>query len=209
MQDPIPFVVTIFAREEVLSKYTAFRPSLESFHPMASPDALGPTQTQFLSCFIPSSSPVRLQVQRQTHIDVLAAGLPSPLQERTDIASSKTIASGVVYSASRESNSVVWSGTISVPDKVRTGGFTAKGIRVTVRSPTSFWSHGSGKRALMIFLSLSLACGPLQDALVLSLAHPSALRAEYGDFCQSIPVRLTTETYDCGSGVVTVSDWSG
>ena len=156
MQDTIPFVVTIFAREEILSKYTAFRPSLESFHPLASPDLLGPAPAQLFSCFIPTSSPVRLQIHRQTNVDVLAAGVSPPPDERTDMSGSKSIASGIVYSASRESNSVVWSGTITVPDKVRCGGFAAKGIKVRVRSRLfSIYfcrSHGSGKRPLMFSL---------------------------------------------------------
>ncbi|KIP06691.1 hypothetical protein PHLGIDRAFT_128118 [Phlebiopsis gigantea 11061_1 CR5-6] len=182
MRDPIPYVVTIFAREEILSKYTTFRSSLESFHPMdsPSPDVPNSEQPQFFGCLMSHSSPVRLQVLRKTHVDVLAASVGASVAtgERTDITASKCIASGVVYGASREYSSVVWSGTIVVPEKVRCGGFGAKGIVVS-------------------------------DSLMLTLVHPSALRASYVDFSAMIPIRLTTETYECSSGVVTVSDMSG
>ena len=138
MRDPIPYVVTLFAREEILSKYATFRSSLESFHPMdsPSPDVPNAEQPQFFGCLMSHSSPVRLQVLRRTRVDVLAASVDAAAAgERTDIASSKCIASGVVYGASREYGAVVWSGTIVVPEKVRCGGFGAKGIRVSVRSP--------------------------------------------------------------------------
>lgn len=58
-------------------------------------------------------------------------------------------------------------------------------------------------------MNICFCCGDLQDSLVLTLAHPTSLRADYVDFYQRIPIRLTTETYDCSTGVVTVSDWSG
>ena len=202
---PIPFSVTFFAPEEVLCKYTSFRPSPESFHPLASPvaDSVGYMQDQLFSCFMPSSSPVRLQLHRQTQVDVLAAGMhASALRERTDISASKVLASGIVYSASRDVNSIVWAGQIVIPPKVRCGGFVAKGIRVTVRSRFALrgLSHGSGKVSSVFCVR--------QDCLVLTLAHPGSLRNDYADFCQSVPIRLTTETYGCGDGVVTISDLS-
>lgn len=43
---------------------------------------------------------------------------------------------------------------------------------------------------------------------MLTLAHPVGLRADYPEFYESVPVRLTTETYEGSSGMVTVSDWS-
>ena len=140
MRDPIPFSVSLFAPEEVLCKYTSFRPSPESFHPMASPDVdtatymQGYMQGQLFSCFMPTPSPVRLQLHRQTTVDVLAAGVDAAARERTDISGSKALASGVVYTASRDVNAVVWSGHIVLPPKVACGGFVARGIRVTVRS---------------------------------------------------------------------------
>lgn len=76
---------------------------------------------------------MRVQLQRQTAIDVLAAGLPVQLRERTNISASKTIATGIIYSVSREAHSIIWSGHIVVPEKIRCGGFVAKGIRVSVR----------------------------------------------------------------------------
>ena len=44
---------------------------------------------------------------------------------------------------------------------------------------------------------------------MLSLVHPNSLKANYVEFIEKIPIRLTTETYECSSGVVTVSDMSG
>ncbi|EKM51699.1 uncharacterized protein PHACADRAFT_261996 [Phanerochaete carnosa HHB-10118-sp] len=179
MCDLIPFSVTFFAPEEVLCRYTTFRPSPESFHPLASPvaDSANYVPGQLFSCFMPCPSPVRLQLLRRTTVDVLAAGVYAAPKERTDITTTKVLASGIVYSASRGMNSAVWSGHVIVPNKVGCGGFVAKGIRVT-------------------------------DCLVLTLAHPSSLRNEYAEFYQSVPIRLTTQTYDRSDGVLTISDWS-
>lgn len=43
---------------------------------------------------------------------------------------------------------------------------------------------------------------------MLSLAHPTSLRADYPQFYETVPVRLTTETYEGGPGMVRVSDVS-
>lgn len=139
MADPIPFCISLTAREEILAKYASFRPSLESFHPLASPDGAGAPQAQLFSCFIANTSPVRVHLHRQTHVDVLGAGPTGggAARERTDIAATKALASGVVHSASRAAHAVVWSGHVVLPDKVRAGGFAAPGVRVTVRSSRS------------------------------------------------------------------------
>ncbi|GJE98972.1 hypothetical protein PsYK624_152100 [Phanerochaete sordida] len=182
LHEPIPFCVTFFAPEEVLRKYTAFRTSPESFHPLASPDgdADGPARGQLFSCFLPTS-PVRLNLYRRTQVDVHAAGMRTAAaclaRARSDIAATKLLASGVVYNANRDTSSASWSGHILVPRSVGCGGFVARGIRVT-------------------------------DCLVLTLAHPAALRSEYAEFYKSVPIRLTTEAYDASDDVLTISDWS-
>lgn len=177
--EPIPFSVTFFASEEILSKYASFQPPPGSFHPFTTPDE-GPNSAKG-QLFGRIVSPVRLELHRRTQVDVLAAnqqaGPARMSKARADLVATETLATGVTHDAQRSVHSVVWTGHVLVPSRVGCGGFVAKGIRVT-------------------------------DHLVLTLAHPAPMRSEYAEFYQSVPVRLTTDTHDCSPGVVSISGWS-
>ncbi|KIP08605.1 hypothetical protein PHLGIDRAFT_126910 [Phlebiopsis gigantea 11061_1 CR5-6] len=170
VRGPIPFVVTFFAREEILDKYASFHATsgqpFESSHPIDHSDQSGLTnsrQPQHPS--VDSTTlPVRMHLLRKTQVDVCATGHAS--ERSTAIWQNKAIATGVVHTVSREYSYAAWSGMINVPEDVLCGGFSAKGIKVT-------------------------------DSLALSIAHPSALRASYYEsFFERVPIRLTSECYE-------------
>ena len=143
VRDPIPFVVTLFAREEILSKYASFhgtssQPSEPADHTLP---GTGGSRLPQLPSIDPDLPPVQMHLFRRTQVDVHVAGLTSayPHPERESaIWQDKSIATGVIHNVSREYSYAVWSGTINVPEEERCEGFRAKGIVVTVRGEPLF-----------------------------------------------------------------------
>ncbi len=206
MKEPIPFFVTLFADEDTLAPFTSYRPSPASFHPLSATNSSSSSiQQQIINRTTGHSSPVRLVLLRNTQADALAAGMPI-LRDSTHMVSTKTIARGMVHSSTRNSNSVTWAGAVVIPQCIRNSGFTARGIKVTVRSLFSplprLSSHG-----YEIVLTDGLHIRRCtQDCLSLTIIPPDSVQADFMQFNESVPVRLTTETHDCYSAAITVLD---
>ncbi|KZT12214.1 uncharacterized protein LAESUDRAFT_641317 [Laetiporus sulphureus 93-53] len=171
LKEPIPFFVTLFADEDVLSPFTCYRPAPSSFHPLSSPShtSLHSVSQQLISRtgIGKSGLPLQVHMKRTTAVDVLCTGVPQ-MSQSSHIFSSQVIGQGVVHKTSRNARSITWAGAVTLSANVRNGGFEATGVRVS-------------------------------DGIVVCIKPPDGSRTPFKAFCETIPVRLTTESHACSS----------
>ena len=160
-QEPIPFHVTVFANQLILDRFAEYRPMPSSFLPLSS-STLNLTyeavQNQLSSRKAANKCPLRLKVQRLTLVDAQNAGFSfasfyprsrheavrslvkreEVVPDRSYMYSAQSIGHGVVHSANRNANSVVWSGAIIIPPTGPDfcGSFEASGVQVVVSAHT-------------------------------------------------------------------------
>lgn len=139
LKEPIPFFITLFADEDILSPFTCYHPAPSSFHPLSSPSH---TSLHSVSYQLTSRTgigkgglPLRVHMKRTTAVDALCAGIPQTSQG-SYIFSSQVIGQGAVHNTSRTARSITWAGAAELSANVRSGGFEATGVRVSVSDGT-------------------------------------------------------------------------
>ncbi|KAI0077848.1 hypothetical protein K474DRAFT_1749404 [Panus rudis PR-1116 ss-1] len=180
LKQPIPFTLTFVGDDEALEPFSAYHPTPSSFLSLYDSGSISQAlQAQIIARTAGPKPPppIRVYVQRRVQVDARTAGMPIA-EEKSHMLSIRCLAQGEIHNSSRGKKSMTWSGTITIPPTVCTGGFSASGVKVT-------------------------------DSLVLSISTPEHARSRYAPvvFSETIPIRLTTETYDCPSATVTVEDW--
>lgn len=161
LDEPIPFVIKVFAADHVLEELHLSIPpvtnpknSYASFHPIG-PD---PSKTKRPRT---SSGRIKIKVEvlRTTKVDA----------KRTHFADAtrlgfidgiQTLSEGVIERMTRGTDWIAWSGVIVMPGDVKCGGFTACRVEVS-------------------------------DQLVLSILPTSSSRSPVISFCDSVPIRFT------------------
>ncbi|RDX42624.1 hypothetical protein OH76DRAFT_1410968 [Lentinus brumalis] len=194
-QEPIPFHVSVFADEPILDRFAEYRPMPSSFLPLSSSSlnlSYEAMQHQLSARKAAHKCPLRLKVQRMTVVDAGSAGFSfvsfyprsrheavqslvsreEVVPERRYMYSTQSVGHGVVHSATRRANSVVWSGAIIIPPTQLgfCGGFEASGLQVA-------------------------------DSIVLSLDPPPTYRSQYVSLEESVPIRLTSDTAKSQAGI--------
>ncbi|EJF63502.1 hypothetical protein BD309DRAFT_862230 [Dichomitus squalens] len=93
-------------------------------------------------------------------------------REKASMHSSHAIGQGIVHSASRRSNSIVWSGAIVIPPSAEgfNGGFEINGLKVV-------------------------------DSIDLCIEPPPSLRSHYFPLHETVPLVLTSDTVKSRKGV--------
>ncbi|KAI0726275.1 hypothetical protein C8Q72DRAFT_532982 [Fomitopsis betulina] len=142
LKEPIPFFVTLFGSEAILSPFLCYSPSSSaSFHPLSSPSETSIDSLQRAFKLRPSAPacPLRIILERTTALDVDRAGIPCVEGGAGQDTASKNIGQGVIHNVSRGAKSITWAGTITVSADIESGAFVASGLRVSVSAP--YHSH--------------------------------------------------------------------
>lgn len=163
LDEPMPFVIKVFAPDHVLEELHSSVPPVTnpkdgyaSFHPIG-PDPSTKTRRPRTSS---GKIKIKVELSRTTKVDAKCI-------QSTDttglgfITGTQTLSEGVIEKLTRGSDWIAWSGVIIIPDDVTSGGFSA--CRVDVF-----------------------------DQLVLSILPTSSSRTPVISFCESVPVRLAT-----------------
>lgn len=195
LRSPMPFHVTLSGDEDSLAPFTGYRPLPESFHPI-SPSDTAPVSLpqQLIVRAIQPPSPLDIGIYRQTDVEVLKT--TEDKLPKAHMHTKKLIAKGTVQSTSIQAGSISWSGVIILPPRTRCGGFQASGMQVTV--------------SRVVCSSIAGTYPNEKDYILCRITPPDASRSDLVECNESVPMRLTTEPYDCISAAVTISsDWSG
>jgi len=159
--EPIPFVIKVFAADCVLGELHSSVPLVTnpkngyaSFHPIG-PD---PSKAKRPRTASGNKIKIKLELLRTTKVDAKctqfadAAGLGF-------IDGTQTLSEGVIERMTRGSDWIAWSGVIVTPSEVKCGGFTACRVEVF-------------------------------DQLMLSILPTNSSRSPVISFCDSVPVRI-------------------
>ena len=161
LDEPIPFVIKVFAADHVLEELHSSVPPVTnpkdnyaSFHP------IGPDPSTKIKRPRTSSGKIKIKVElsRTSRVDAkcmqcansTGLGFVDGIQ---------TLSEGVIEKLTRGSDWIAWSGVVIVPDGVKCGGFTTSRLEVF-------------------------------DHFVLSILPTSSSRPPVISFCESIPIRL-------------------
>ncbi|KAI0822337.1 hypothetical protein BC628DRAFT_1412439 [Trametes gibbosa] len=198
-QGPIPFRIALRGDELALAPFADYRPpassSFLSLTPSHSDGGSAETSSSSMSLFglgtrtwVPSLGlkgfaqrrcPVGIQVQRTTVVDTRCAlepgaaregarDVPGLQDEKSHMHMARWVGQGVVHGASTSANAVVWSGAVIIPPgTAKLGG----GFQV------------DGVRVM--------------DSLVITIESPRGSRPEYFTLSESIPLRLTSDSFGC------------
>ena len=166
LDEPIPFVIKVFAADHVLEELHSSVPPVTnpkddyaSFHP------IGPGASSKVKRPRTGSGKIKIKVEllRTTKVDAKCAqfaGATGP----GSVDGIQILSEGVIERLTRGSDWIAWSGVIAVPSEVKCGGFSACQLDV--------W-----------------------DQLVLSILPASSSRPPVISFSDSVPVRLTPRVF--------------
>lgn len=171
IDEPIPFVVKVFAADHVLEELHSSVPPVTkpkdeyaSFHP------IGPVSSSKLKRPRTGTGRIKIKVEllRTTKVD------PKCIQfaeagNLTSIDGTQTLSEGVIERLTRGSDWIAWSGVIIVPSDVKCGGFTSCQLEVF-------------------------------DQLMLSILPMNSSRPPVVSFCDCVPVRLMPRTLPKSTG---------
>lgn len=163
LDEPIPFVIKVFAADYVLEELHSSVPPVTdpkddyaSFHPIG-PDPATKTKRPRTSS---GKIKVKVELSRTTRVDAKCMQLQySNSTSLGFINGTQTLSEGVIEKLTRGSDWIAWSGVIIVPEDVKCGGFTACRVEVF-------------------------------DHFILSILPTSSSRSPVISFCESVPVRL-------------------
>ncbi|KAF9643589.1 hypothetical protein BDM02DRAFT_3132325 [Thelephora ganbajun] len=163
LDEPIPFIIKVFAADHVLEELHSSVPPVTnpkddyaSFHP------IGPDPSTKAKRPRTGSAKIKIKVEllRTTKVDPRC----TQFADATNLGfidGTQTLSEGVIERMTRGSDWVAWSGVIVVPGDVKCGGFTACRVEVF-------------------------------DQLVLSILPTSSSRSPVISFCESVSVKLAT-----------------
>ncbi|KAF9783382.1 hypothetical protein BJ322DRAFT_1110263 [Thelephora terrestris] len=163
LDEPIPFVIKVFAADHVLEELHSSVPpvtnpkdNFASFHPISPDPSMKVKRPRT------SSGKIKLKVEltRTTKVDAKCVQSTDSTNSGT-INGTQTLSEGVIERLTRGSDWIAWSGVVVVPDDVKCGGFAACRVEVL-------------------------------DQLVVSILPTSSSKSPVISFCESVPVRLAT-----------------
>ena len=164
LDEPIPFVIKVFAPDHVLEELNLSVPPVTnpkddyaSFHPIGpDPSKIKRPRT--------SSGKIKIKVEllRTTKVDAKRVQLAGA-SSLGFIDGTQKLSEGVIEKMTRGSDWIAWSGMTVVPGDVKCGGFTACQVEVF-------------------------------DQLVLSILPTSSSRSAVISFCDSVPIRLASRS---------------
>jgi len=163
LDEPIPFVIKVFAADHILEELHSSVPPVTnpkddfaSFHPIG-PD---PSSRARRPRTASSKIRIKLELSRTTKVDARDTQFADPTGSGC-FDGTQNLSEGVIERVTRGSNWIAWSGVIVAPSDVKCGGFTACRVEVL-------------------------------DQLVLSILPASSSRSSpVISFCDTVPVRLT------------------
>lgn len=165
LDEPIPFVIKVFAPDHVLEELHSSVPPVTnpkddyaSFHP------IGPPPPSRLKRPRTASGKIKIKVEllRTTKVDAKCTQFAGGASLGT-VNGTQTLSEGVIERLTRGSDWIAWSGVIGMPSDVKCGGFTSCRVEVF-------------------------------DQLVLSILPASYSRTPVISFSDSVPVKLTPRT---------------
>lgn len=161
LDEPIPFVIKVFAPDHVLEELHSSVPPVTnpkddyaSFHPI-SPDPSTKTKRPRTSS---GKIKIKVELSRTTRVDAKCLQHVNSMSLGY-IHGTQTLAEGVIERLTRGSDWIAWSGVLILPDDVKCGGFAACRVQVF-------------------------------DHFVLSILPTSSSRSPVISFCESVPIRL-------------------
>ncbi|KAH9847955.1 hypothetical protein C2E23DRAFT_740732 [Lenzites betulinus] len=178
-QGPIPFCVALHGDELALAPFADYRPpaaaSFLSLAPSQSDAGSGSTSSSGTSMFglgapaawVSSLGP-KWHTQHRCPVRIQVQRMTVVDTRCSHMHTAHWVGQGVVHRASSSANSVVWSGAVIIPPSAaRLGG----GFEV------------DGVKVM--------------DSLVVAIESPPGARPGYFPFSESIPLRLTSDSYGC------------
>ena len=161
LDEPIPFVIKVFAADQVLEElYSSVPPVTNPKDDYASFHPIGPASSKLKRPRTGSGRiKIKLELLRTTKVDAKCTQF-SEASSLGPVDGTQTLSEGVIERLTRGSDWIAWSGVIAVPSDVNCGGFTSCHLEVS-------------------------------DQLVLSILPTGSSRTPVISFCDSVPVRLT------------------
>ncbi|KAI0784814.1 hypothetical protein C8Q75DRAFT_370701 [Abortiporus biennis] len=181
LKEPIPFFLTLFGDEESLEPFAAHHTPHSSFHPISEPDSiLGSSLAGTLGH----------QFQRSS---IPSHPIRIQLQRRTTVDAN---AAGMGAFSKEKSHMV-------------SSKFIGQGIiHSSTRNLNSItWSGTITVPSKVTIGGFSVSGIKVMDCIVVNILPPDSTTTYYMAFNEAVPIRLTSEPYDCHSASVTVSDW--
>ena len=162
LDEPIPFVIKVFAADHVLEELHSSVPPVTnpkndhaSFHPIRPGSSSKVKRPRTGTAKIK----IKLELLRTTKVDAKCTQF-AEAASLGYVGGTQTLSEGVIERLTRGSDWIAWSGVIAVPSDVNCGGFTSCHLEVS-------------------------------DQLVLSILPTGSSRTPVISFCDSVPVRLT------------------
>jgi len=165
LDEPIPFVIKVFAADHVLEElYSSVPPVTNpkndhaSFHPIR-PGSSSKVKRPRTGT---AKTKIKLELLRTTKVDAKCTQF-AEAANLGYVGGTHTLSEGVIERLTRGSDWIAWSGVIVMPSDVKCGGFTACRLEVF-------------------------------DKLELSILPTSSSRSPVISFSESVPVKLTPRT---------------
>ena len=165
LDEPIPFVIKVFAADHVLEELHSSVPPVTnpkndhaSFHPIRPGSSSKVKRPRTGTAKIK----IKLELLRTTKVDAKCTQF-AEAASLGYVGGTQTLSEGVIERLTRGSDWIAWSGVIVMPNDVKCGGFTACRLEVF-------------------------------DKLELSILPTSSSRPPVVSFSESVPVKLTPRT---------------